>query len=106
MPRSKPKRYPPLPREVQAGGGAVTVETVTPPLRAEDGTVCNGLYDSERRHIRVDGDLPRAHQWRVFFHEMVHVALLDPGLDNGISEPLHEAICDALSTARMRERFG
>lgn len=108
MPPKKvaPKRLPNLPSSVEAGGGRVTVEQVQPPLKHEDGTLCNGLYDSERRHIQIDRTLPLRHRWRVLYHELVHVALLDSGLDNGISEALHEAIADAIATQRLRERFG
>jgi hypothetical protein len=34
------------------------------------------------------------------------VALDDSGLSNGMEAAIVEAICDAIASARMRERFG
>jgi hypothetical protein len=34
------------------------------------------------------------------------VALDDAGLSNGMNYELVEAVCDAIASARMRERFG
>lgn len=99
------KRLPPIPRTIEAPGGRVTVAQVDAPLL--NGTMeCWGLYDSSHRHIQIDRTIPLRHRWQVLFHELAHVALIDAGLDNGIEYRLHEAICDAIATARMRERFG
>ena len=98
-------RIPAVPRSVQAAGGLVRITTTVKPLKLE-GVVCNGLYDPERRRIRIDASLPRAHQWKVLYHELVHVALLDAGLDNGMPDVMHEQIADAIATARIRERWG
>lgn len=103
-PKRKVVRYPPLPASLEAAGGTVTIELVDA-IRHE-GTECWGLYDHARRHVAIDRTATRAHQWRTLFHEMAHVAILDAGLDNGIEDRLHEALCDAWATSRMRERFG
>ncbi len=97
-------RLRPLPASIDAPGGPVRIRTV--PTRIwHDGDECLGLYDSERRVIKVTTRIPLAHRWKVLYHELVHVALLDAGLDNGLDDRLHEAICDAIATARVRERF-
>ena len=98
-------RTPPIPSVIEAPGGPVRVSIVksVPKL---DGHECWGLYDSATRRIRLLRSLPLKQKWRILFHELVHVALIDSGLDNGIEDRLHEAICDAVATARMRERFG
>lgn len=74
-------------------------------IRSEDGTECWGLYDSSERLITLDGAQPLAHRWRVLFHELVHVWLVDAGLDNGIETRLHEAIADAVATGLVRAFF-
>lgn len=67
---------------------------------------CNGLYDSEKRVISILKGLPPLHRWKVYFHELVHAALMDAGLDNGLPDALHETLADAISTSRVREAFG
>jgi hypothetical protein len=98
-------RWPALPTVVDAPAGAVKIRLVKS-VTHDDGTVCNGIYDSEKRIVRIDRTLPPSHRWKVLYHEMVHVALLDAGLDNGLPDAMHEAIADAISSARIRERFG
>lgn len=104
--RPAPKRYPALPSVLHLAGGDVTIATQREVIKSEDGDVCNGLYDHERRHILIDAKLPKAHQWRTLYHELFHVAVLDSGLDNGLDHRMHEALADAVATARLRERFG
>jgi hypothetical protein len=96
---------PPIPKRVEAPGGPVIVSQVrkVPNL---DGAECWGLYDSSTRRIRILRSLPLRFRWKILYHELVHVALIDAGLDNGIEDRLHEAICDAIATARSREAFG
>ena len=48
----------------------------------------------------------RSQRWRTFYHELTHVAVIDSGLANNLRDKIHEALCDAMATARMRERFG
>lgn len=98
-------RYPPIPKEVEGPGGTLTIvltkETIT-----HEHDECWGLYDPEARTITIDARAKPRQRWLTFFHELAHVALIDAGLNNGINDQLHEAICDAIATARMRERFG
>jgi Zn-dependent peptidase ImmA (M78 family) len=65
-----------------------------------------GTWEPHTRTVEIDRSAPPAHQWRTLFHELAHVALDDAGLSNGMHDDLVEAVCDAIATARMRERFG
>jgi len=80
------KKWPKIPLRVRAPGGSIPV------------------YHTE--HLKnADGNA-----WRVYFHELTHVALTESGLANVLLPVIHDegidAICDAIATARMRERFG
>lgn len=98
-------KCPALPKTVMAPGGPVTVE-VCDKLTDEDGAHCLGLWLSRERRIKVERHPQPRQMWLVFYHELVHAALDDSGLSNLLTEPQQEALCDALATARMRERFG
>lgn len=100
-----PKRYPPIPRVVSMPGGDVTV-LVQPNVRHEDGAACWGLWDDATRTITLDAGATPQHRWWTAYHELCHVALSDSGLDEGMHAKLVEAVCNAVATARMRERFG
>lgn len=102
--KPKARRYPALPKTIEAAGGTVTVQLVD--RIVEGGTECWGLYDPAKRLITIDRTAMRAHQWRTLFHEEAHVWLVDAGLDNGIEHRLHEVICEAIATGRMRAAFG
>lgn len=100
------KTWPRLPKWLEAPGGPVTV-TLRPKGAVSAGhDEAWGTWEPHTRRIEIDRSAPLAHQWRVLFHELAHVALDDAGLSNGMPEELVEAVCDAVATARMRERFG
>lgn len=86
-------------------GGPITIE-VLEKLLDEDGGHCWGLWLAPERRIKIEKNAKREHMWGTFYHELVHAALDDSGLSNLLTEPQQEALCDAMSTARMRERFG
>jgi hypothetical protein len=100
-----PIKYPKLPTSVEGPGGAITVAVVPAPLKLSDTEVW-GCWDEADRAIKVSDDIPPRMRWKVYFHELTHVAITDSGLDEMISNELHEAICEAVAVARMRERFG
>jgi hypothetical protein len=50
--------------------------------------------------------MSRRQQCHTLFHEFTHLCLAESWLTNGIGHELEEAICDAISTGLMRERFG
>jgi Zn-dependent peptidase ImmA (M78 family) len=97
--------FPPLPKTVSAPGGEVTV-VLSPKIKHPDGSECWGIWDESIRTITLDRTATKRHQWKVLFHELCHVALDDSGLSNGMEASIVEAICDAIASARMRERFG
>lgn len=103
--KTPPKKYPPLPTTVDCPGGTVEVVKL-PVVKHQDGSECWGLWEDNLRRISIDETAPMRHQWLVFYHELTHVAITDAGLDNVLDKNTHEAICDAIGTMRMRERFG
>jgi Zn-dependent peptidase ImmA (M78 family) len=100
------KTLPPLPKTVEAPGGTITI-LFKPTLRHPDGTECWGLFDIANRTIEIaTATATRRHQWRTLFHELTHAALDDSGISQGMPDVMQETICEALATARMREKFG
>lgn len=100
-------KYPPLPTSLDAPGGTVEVVTVdTDGFKHNDGIDCWGMYDESTRRITICGKIPPRHRWKVYYHEVAHVAIVDSGLDDLLDDKLHEALCNAFAAQRMRERFG
>lgn len=99
-----PTKFPRLPKVVQAAGGPVKVVLATK-LRSGN-RACWGLWDDAARTISLERRATMAHKWRVFYHELAHVALSDAGLDNALDEKVIETLCDAVASARWQERFG
>jgi Zn-dependent peptidase ImmA (M78 family) len=97
------RRYPKLPETVQAPGGPVSVTLAT---SVGDGDDSWGTFEQGTRQIRIDSKAPRRHQWWTLYHELVHVALNDAGLDEMMTGEAQEALCNAIAAARVRERFG
>lgn len=96
--------FPPLPSLIRGTAGPIKVR-----LRRNlklDGQGCWGLWDGAKRIIAIDKTAPIEHQWRVLFHELVHAALHDAGLENVMEEQAIEAICDAMSASRIQEFRG
>jgi len=98
-------KYPPIPRTIEAPGGPLAI-VLRPALKHADGTECWGLWDPSTRTIELLISAPKRHQWRTLFHELTHAALDDSGLSQGMTDAMQESLCEALATARMRERFG
>ena len=98
-------KWPPIPKTIEAPGGRVTI-VFKPFLKHPDGTECWGTWEIATRTIELLSTAPKRHQWRVLYHELAHAALDDSGLSQGLPEPLEESLCEAIATARMRERFG
>lgn len=96
--------FPPLPSLIRGSAGPVKVR-LRRNLKLE-GQGCWGLWDGAKRTITIDKTASREHQWRVLFHELVHAALHDAGIENMMDEQGVEAICDALATARIQEFRG
>lgn len=102
-----PKRLPPIPRVLNAAGGAVEVEVVESLAQhaAPDENVL-GLYDQTERKISIWAKLKLRERHRTFWHEATHVALNDSGLENGMTIEMQEAVCDAVATMVMRALHG
>jgi Zn-dependent peptidase ImmA (M78 family) len=100
----KQPSFPPLPTVVAGLAGPIRV------LRSDKvrvgGAAAWGYWEKGKRLIVIDRRAPMRQQWVAFFHELQHAALDDTGIDNIVSKKVAEAICDAVSSARMRERFG
>ena len=97
------RRYPPLPKEVQGSGGTLTIELSDKPGDESDNM---GHFGPSTRHIQVLKSLRGDQRWMVFFHELTHAALWDSGAHNAVPGAAEEMVCDAIATARLRERFG
>jgi hypothetical protein len=98
------REYPPLPLVLDGLGGPVQV--VVGPRPEGTDKQCIGEFSSSERRIWILETLSPLVQWTTLFHETVHVAIYDTGLQNILSGKKQEAICDALATARVREQFG
>jgi hypothetical protein len=102
----KARQWPVLPRRVQCVGGSVAVRRRKGLVTAEGDRDAWALWDAENRTVWLVPRIPRQLQWRVFYHELFHVALSDSGLENVLPADGVEALCDAYSSSRMVERFG
>lgn len=107
--RATAKRYPPIPTQIDAPSGVIQI-VVSDDLdgknaRPEDADTM-GQYDPLARLISIRRKMPRRQQWHTLFHEFTHLWLHESGLTNGLANDLEEALCDAISTGMMRERFG
>lgn len=98
-------KYPPIPKHVNTMRGPVPIKIVDG-LKDDDGDTAWGLWQLKPRRIELEKSAPLALQWTTLYHEIVHAALDDSGLGNLFTDQQQEAICDAIATARMRERFG
>lgn len=103
------KAWPKIPASVRAPGGRIPV-TFKPGLRHPDGKECLGLWHENERELELDVAMAPKDAWRVYFHELTHVALTESGLANVLLPVINDegidAICDAVATQRMAERFG
>lgn len=98
-------RLPPLPTRVEGAAGPIKVVRVKGPIVHDDAD-CWALWDSATRTIRIDRKANPRHRWELYFHELTHAALFDSGVKHKLNDGTHEAVCDAVATAMMRERFG
>lgn len=110
-PENDPSVYPPLPESVEGPAGPVKV-VLCDVLAADNGQVLFGQFDGSVRQIRIATRIPERgavtlrQRWFVLYHELVHLAFYDSGGDNIVKNKMQEFVCDAIATARLRERFG
>lgn len=98
------KSYPRLPAKVSAPGGDVTVHLLKHPT--VNGIEVWGSWETAKRRIEINSTNARDIQWHTLYHELMHVALTDSGAKQMFKNKEQELLCDAVATARMRERFG
>jgi hypothetical protein len=89
--------YPKLPGWLYSQLGPVKVESCDLNEHPSD-EILMGQYLLEFREIQVDQNLCEEQEWQTLFHEMVHMVVLDAGLDTILKDSHQEAICDAIGT--------
>ena len=99
-------KYPKLPTTYMAPGGAVSIAVKPAGTVRTEKHDAWGTWEAHTRTVEIDGGASLQHQWKTLFHEMAHAALDDAGACHLFTEKQQETICDAIATARMRERFG
>lgn len=97
------RTLPKLPAEVFSVLGPVPV-TENPSLVEKREAL--GLASFRPRTIQVDQGSTRQAQWQYLWHEMVHYALWDAGVTNGLSHEQEEAVCDAVGTYMAAAMLG
>ena len=107
--RTTPRKYPPIPTQIDAPSGAIQIvlaDDLDGKNPTPDDTDTMGQFDPLSRLISLRRKMSRRQQWYTLFHEEVHLWLHESGISNGLNGKLEEAICDAVATGMMRERFG
>lgn len=90
-----------IPKTVMGLGGEIRVKFVKN-LRHEKVRV-SGLWVPEQRTIKISARDTAREQYITYLHELTHAALYDSGQHNLLTRDGNEAICDLISTARLRE---
>lgn len=93
--------WPKIPTRTAGIGGPIRVRLLKR-VKAHDGDICWGTWDAGTRIIRLDRGAKAEHQWRTFWHEWMHAALYDCGIQELLSDAGNEAMCQALSSAMVR----
>ena len=86
--------FAPLPATVQGMAGPITVSR---PQKIEGGAW--GMWVASQRTILVFRGLSRRVAWQVLYHEMIHAALWDSGIN--LDSETEERVCDVTSGAMM-----
>ena len=66
-------------------------------LRDDDGKLCSGLHDHERKVIHIDKNMGIEEKRQTFIHELFHAYLHECHVNEGIDSQLEEAIVESLS---------
>lgn len=93
-------RLPPLPKSVWSPYGPIPVELV-PGLCSSDGEPCFGMWCPLARKIEINAGMKPAVAWLTLWHERTHAELSEIGVR--LSEDQIEAVCNAISQARVLE---
>lgn len=98
------------PKQVHTPLGLVTVKQVKG-LQSDTGNPLAGQANYVQLTMNIDQEVinewVNSAQCRLYYHELAHFALEAAGLGEGamFDHKQVEAICDAISTARMIEEF-
>lgn len=95
---------PPLPAGIVLAGGPVVIQRVSPKALSEVAGDALGYATEAPRRILLRDDLDPLTMWRVFGHELTHLALFDSGVSRAMrsvdpDRHWHEAVCDAMGLA-------
>lgn len=93
--------WPKLPTSVTSSGGPIRVNYETN-LKVS-GVKAWGCWDAGRRLITLARGARIETKWRILFHELTHAALDDSGISRVMTADVEEAICEAMSSARMAQ---
>lgn len=87
-------KLPKLPKTFFSVLGPIEVaDLVAPPPEAGDAV---GLYKYVERRIEIEPKMAPEARWSTLWHEAVHVALNDSGVQNVLTKDQAEAVCDAV----------
>jgi len=95
MAQSRTKRLPPLPKSVHSHLGDIPVSLVDD---LEEKKEALGMWEMAPRRISIHSKAAPEVQLQALYHEIVHVALMDSGVSNGLVKDAEEAVCDAVGT--------
>jgi hypothetical protein len=66
-------------------------------VRDDDGTPLNGITHNDNRTIYIDSTMTQDNQGLILFHESLHAALFECGLDELVTPQMEEALVRGLS---------
>lgn len=84
---------PRIPKALWSAVGALPVILKNTLVSTDD---AYGMFYSDSRTIAIDSSVSKATQLATFWHEATHVALWDSGVEQSLTDPQLEAVCDAM----------
>lgn len=87
-----------IPASVYSQIGPVPVTFDASIAEGEPENLALGVFDKQKRTIKLDPASTRESQVATLMHEAIHVALWDSGCENTLTEVQVESICDAVGT--------
>lgn len=94
---------PPIPASVPSPLGPVPVLIVENLHEKHQREDCLGYFNPVSRTVEIDPEAVLVVQWHTYYHEAMHVALWDAGLNNVLSEEQIEQVCDVSACQRVAE---
>jgi hypothetical protein len=87
-------KLPAIPQRVFSSLGSIPVSFMSA-KKADKKGLC-GVYDYTARTIKLRPGMDLSSAWSTLWHEAVHVALMDAGVNNTLTKDQEEAVCDAV----------